>query len=93
MEDNILSAEYTINGDKYVVTATKVENNDSNNTLIEDEGPNYDEYFNLCDDYDVEPLVYPHKPCVMVSVNDIPEGITLELWTALVLERGIILTK
>ena len=88
-----MEAEYTIDGEKYIITATKVDSDEPKTAINDEDTPKYDEYFNLCDDFDVEPPVYPHKPCIMVSVNDIPEGITLDLWVALVLERGIILTK
>ena len=91
--ENLMEMEYVINGEKYLITVTKVEDaNDecTNCTCNVVEKPvDLSEELPECDmlevEEDDEPLVF--------SVEDIPECICLADWLNIIKEYNIILTK
>ena len=91
--ENLMEMEYVINGEKYLITVTKVEdaNDECTNCTcnvvekpvdLSEELPEFDM---LEVEEDDEPLVF--------SVEDIPEGICLADWLNIIRECNIILTK
>jgi hypothetical protein len=90
--ENLMEMEYVINGDKYLITVTKVEetNNDCTNCTCELENEAVD-LSSLLPEFESE-TVETDGP-TMVSVVDIPEGISLADWLEIIKEYNIILTK
>lgn len=86
MEEKIYEMEYTINGEKYLITAIKV--NEDLETSITDvcEEP--------CLNPESEPETFEFNDDVLVfNVKDIPDGMDIETWLSIVDMYGIILTK
>ena len=91
--ENLMEMEYVINGEKYLITVTKVEetNDECTNctcSVVEepvDLSEELPEFDMLEVGEDGEPLVF--------SVEDIPGGICLEDWLNIIREYNIILTK
>jgi len=81
MEENVFEMEYVINGEKYLITATKV-NEEAKTSTPEDacKIPQNDSY-----EFNDDVLVF--------SVNDIPDGMDVDTWLSIVDMYGIILTK
>lgn len=81
MGEDVFEMEYFINGEKYVITATKVLENvveePTNEVEFSDEMPDLS---------DVDTVMF-------MSVSDIPEGISLCDWIDLIREYNVILTK
>ena len=87
MEENVFEMEYVINGEKYLITATKVtEDLETTATadVCEDCGTPYEKYedkYEFADDV------------LTFSVKDIPDGMDVNTWLSIVDMYGIILTK
>lgn len=81
MGDNVFEMEYFINGEKYVITATKVIDNPINDHNAEEEF-----YDDMPDLTDVDTVMF-------MSVEDIPDGISVSEWIDLIREYNVILTK
>lgn len=81
MGENVFEMEYFINGEKYVITATKVLENvveePTNEVEFSDEMPDLS---------DVDTVMF-------MSVTDIPDGISLHDWIDLIREYNVVLTK
>lgn len=91
--DNLMEMDYVINGEKYKITVTKVEEfNDENEnctcTITNEQGdlqaqlPEYE----FAAGEEVETPYF-------ASVSDIPEGMSLDTWLFFIKEYGIIITK
>lgn len=80
MEEKIYEMEYIINGEKYIVICTKVEDE-----LVETTSTNDEVEIN------VDPELM--DDAIPFSVEDIPEGIDVATWLSIIDNYGIILTK
>ena len=83
--ENLMEMEYVINGEKYRITATKVEDlKEADNTeMIEAELP------------DMEPTDFvdvDSNGLVQISVSLMPAGFNLNDWLDLIKNYGVILT-
>lgn len=78
MEENLVEMTYVINGEKYLVTVSKVEDDVEAPMPIED-FPVMDE------EVDDEVSTF--------NIADIPDGIDLATWLSIIDNYGIILTK
>ena len=83
--ENLMEMEYVINGEKYIITATKVEEPiETNNTeMVEVELPVMEE----TDFVEVEA-----GTLVQVSLGLMPEGFELIDWLDIIKNYGVILT-
>lgn len=83
--ENLMEMEYVINGEKYLITATKVEEpTETNNTeMVEVELPAMEE----TDFVEVEA-----GNLVQVSLSLMPEGFELIDWLDIIKNYGVILT-
>ena len=83
--ENLMEMEYVINGEKYIITATKVEEpTEANNTeMVEVELPAMEE----TDFVEVE-----SNGLVQVSLSLMPEGFELADWLDIIKNYGVILT-
>lgn len=87
MEENVLEMEYVINGEKYLITATKV-TEDLETTATAD----------VCEDCSTPCEKYEDTyeftdDVITFSVKDIPDGMDIETWLSIVDKFGIVLTK
>ena len=84
--ENLMEMEYVINGEKYIITATKVEDlKEADNTeVVEVELPVMEE----TDFVEVEA-----GNLVQVSLGLMPEGFELIDWLDIIKNYGVILTK
>lgn len=83
--ENLMEMEYVINGEKYIITATKVEEPiEANNTeMVEVEVP------------DMEPTDFVEVESdglVQVSLSLMPKGFELIDWLDIIKNYGVILT-
>lgn len=83
--ENLMEMEYVINGEKYIITATKVEDlKEADNTeMVEAELPTMEE----TDFVEVE-----SDGLVQVSLSLMPEGFELIDWLDIIKNYGVILT-
>lgn len=83
--ENLMEMEYVINGEKYIITATKVEEpKEADNTeMVEVELPAMEE----TDFVEVE-----SDGLVQVSLGLMPEGFELIAWLEVIKNYGVILT-
>lgn len=84
--ENLMEMEYVINGEKYIITATKVEEStETNNTeMVEVELPAMKE----TDFVEVE-----SDGLVQVSLSLMPKGFELIDWLDIIKNYGVILTE
>lgn len=86
MEEKIYEMEYTINGEKYLITASKV-NEDLETTAT-------GVYEETCLNTENEPKTFEFNDDVLVfNVKDIPDGMDVETWLSIVYKFGIVLMK
>ena len=83
--ENLMEMEYVINGEKYIITATKVEEpTETNNTeMVELEIP------------DMEPTDFVEVDSdglIQISVSLKPAGYCLDEWLDIIKNYGVILT-
>lgn len=93
--ENLMEMEYVINGEKYLVTVTKVVEDSTEKELNCEECPCKD----ICDGEMTKPSLGDFKTIevgvdglVQVPVNLIPESMNLEEWLTIISEYGVILT-
>lgn len=87
MEENLFEMEYVINGEKYLITATKV-TEDVETTATAD----------VCEECDTPCEKYEDNyeftdDVITFKVKDIPDGMDIETWLSIVDKFGIVLTK
>jgi hypothetical protein len=89
--ENLMEMEYVINGEKYLVTVTKVEetNNECTNCTCELENEPID-LSSVLPEFELE---NEETDGTIVSVANIPDGISLTDWLKIIKEYNIILTK
>lgn len=83
--ENLMEMEYVINGEKYLITATKVEEpKEANNTeMVELDIPDKV----ICDFVEGE-----GNGLILLSVSLIPAGMEMSDWLDIIKEYGVILT-
>lgn len=88
-----MEMEYVINGEKYLVTITKVEeiNNDCTNCTCDADNAPIDLSQVLPEFNDLETSECEEH--LVFSINDIPDGVCLADWLEIIKEYNIILTK
>lgn len=87
MEDNVFEMEYVINGEKYLITATKV-NEDVETTSTNEVCT---ECASACEERkDTFEFI---DDVILFNVEDIPEGMDIDTWLSIVDKYGIVLTK
>lgn len=93
--ENLMEMEYVINGEKYLVTVTKVEEAPTEKELNCEECPCKD----ICDagkefptNEDIETIKFGEDDVTIVPLSMIPEGMSIEEWLTIIKEYGVILT-
>ena len=93
--ENLMEMEYVINGEKYLVTVTKVEEAPTEKELNCEECPCKD----ICDagkefptNEDIETIKFGEDDVTMIPISMIPEGMSIEEWLTIIKEYGVILT-
>jgi hypothetical protein len=93
--ENLMEMEYVINGEKYLVTVTKVEEAPTEKELNCEECPCKD----VCDagkefptNEDIETINLEGDNVAMIPISMIPEGMSIEEWLTIIKEYGVILT-
>ena len=93
--ENLMEMEYVINGEKYLVTVTKVEEAPTEKDLNCEECPCKD----ICDGEmikpsfeDVKTIELEDDDLVQVPISLVPKSMDLEEWLTIISEYGIILT-
>lgn len=83
--ENLMEMEYVINGEKYLITATKVEEpTEANNTeMVEAEVPAMEE---------VDFVEVDNDGLVQLSLRLMPQGFELVDWLDIIKNYGVILT-
>lgn len=79
MEENMIEMEYLINGEKYLITVTKV---------VEDKDETTTSTLEVLEEDTKE-----GTPVIPFSVEDMPENIDVVTWLDIIDRYGIILTK
>ena len=87
MEDYVFEMEYTINDEKYLITARKVEDNPTKTELLNETPMTPEECVDLSKEIAVEDDVE------FVSIDSIPEGMDITTWLDIIERYGIVLTK
>lgn len=93
--ENLMEMEYVINGEKYLVTVTKVEEAPTEKELNCEECPCKE----VCDAgktkpnfEDFETIEVDGDNVVQVSLSLVPKSMSLDEWLTIINEYGIILT-
>ena len=91
--ENLMEMEYVINGEKYLVTVTKVE--ETNDECTDCTYEVSEEPIDLSDmlpKFEVEDTDETEEP-LYFSVKDIPDGLSIDNWLTILKEFNVILTK
>ena len=93
--ENLMEMEYVINGEKYLVTVTKVEEAPTEKELNCDECPCKE----ICDAGKIKPnfedfetIEVDGDNLIQVPISLVPKSMSLEEWIAIINEYGVILT-
>lgn len=83
--ENLMEMEYAINGEKYLITATKVEEpTEANNTeMVEADIPAME---------NLEFVEVENNGLVQLPLSRVPQGMDLAFWLDVIKDYGIILT-
>lgn len=94
--ENLMEMEYVINGEKYLVTITKVEEAPTEKELNCEECPCKD----ICDagkefhtKEDTQTIEFEGDNVTMIPISMIPEGMSIEDWLTIIKEYDVILTN
>lgn len=93
MEENVFEMEYVINGEKYLITATKVTNDTVEHCDCKTNTWDKKYYEELEKEADLESSMVNEDEIMTFSVEDIPNGMDLDTWMSIIENYGIILTK
>lgn len=92
--ENLMEMEYVINGEKYLVTVTKVEEAPTEKELNCEECPCKD----VCDagikkpvEENLETIEFNGSDIIQVPLSSIPNGMSIDEWLDIVNKYGIIL--
>lgn len=92
MEEKVFEMEYIINGEKYLITATKVANGAKegieNPSDFKEPIEIGKEFMNI-----QEEVVVPNEDGTIISIVDIPDYIDLPTWLSIIKDYNIVLTK
>ena len=92
--ENLMEMEYVINGEKYLVTVTKVEEAPTEKELNCEECPCKE----VCDAgtkpnfEDFETIEVDGDNVIQLSLSLVPKGMSIDEWLTIINEYGIILT-
>ena len=94
--ENLMEMEYVINGEKYLVTVTKVEEAPTEKELNCEGCP----CKNICDagkefhtKEDIQTIEFEGDNVTMIPISMIPEGMSIEDWLTIIKEYDVILTN
>lgn len=96
--ENLMEMEYVINGEKYLVTVTKVEEAPTEKELNCEECPCKDicdagKEFPTNEDFEVTTIEKPtDEVLVQLSLTMCPKGMSISEWLYVIKEYGVILT-
>jgi hypothetical protein len=96
--ENLMEMEYVINGEKYLITATKVEEPTTEEEFNCEECPCKDvcdagEGFPTNEDFELTTIEKPNDDAlVQLSITMCPQGMSLAEWLGIIKEYGVILT-
>lgn len=92
MEEVLYEMTYTINGDKYLITAKKInEESDVKTCTCGDDCEPID--LNVAnEDEDIDTITF-NNDVTVVSISDIPEGMSVDQFLDIVDKFGIVLLK
>lgn len=92
MEEVLYEMTYTINGDKYLITAKKIEEeNDVKTRICCDDCEPID--LNVAnEDEDIDTISF-NNDVTVVSISDIPDGMSVDQFLDIVDKFGIVLLK
>lgn len=97
MEEKVLNMEYNINGEKYIITATKVNEDEvvTPVTLQNTDDTNVEECDCPCCDCPCEECQLFKAEDVMIvnASQDIPDCLTIDEWLEIIDKYGIIILK
>lgn len=97
MEEKVLNMEYNINGEKYIITATKVNEDEvvTPATLQNTDNTNVEECDCPCCDCPCEDCQLFEAEDVMIvnASQDIPDCLTIDEWLEIIDKYGIIILK
>lgn len=88
MEEKMLNMEYVINGEKYLITATKVTDNEKNVTPI-----TIDE---IMDSIECEDDTEDNVECedvMIINLDDIPDCLTISDWLSIIDNYNVMILK
>lgn len=90
MEEVLYEMTYTINGDKYLITAKKInEENDVNTCICDDEPID----LKVADEDENTDTITFNNDVTVVSISDIPDGMSVDQFLDIVDKFGIVLLK
>lgn len=94
--ENLMEMEHVINGEKYLITVTKVEEAPTEKELNCEECPCKD----ICDagkefptNEDIKTIKFEGDNVTMIPISMIPEGMSIEDWLTIIKEYDVILTN
>lgn len=90
MEEVLYEMTYTINGDKYLITAKKINEENDVKTCINDDEPIDLNVAN--EDEDIDTITF-NNDVTVVSISDIPDGMSVDQFLDIVDKFGIVLLK
>jgi hypothetical protein len=86
--ENLMEMEYVINGEKYLVTVTKVEEKTKEREEILDV-----ENLSAISDFETtETVEVENNDLIQLSISLVPSGMDLDTWLEVIKEYGVILT-
>lgn len=92
MEEVLYEMTYTINGDKYLITAKKIEEeNDVNTCTCGDDCEPID--LNVANEDENIDTISFNNDVTVVSISDIPDGMSVDQFLDIVDKFGIVLLK
>lgn len=94
--ENLMEMEYVINGEKYLVTVTKVEEAPTEKEFGCEECP----CEGICDsgtefptNENIKTIKFEGDNVTMIPISMIPEGMSIEEWLTIIKEYDVILTN
>lgn len=88
MEEKLLEMEYVINGEKYLITATKVSDNEEGvNPIVANEI--MDEVTSMDDEDDTLEC----EDVMIINCDDIPDCLTISDWLGIIEKYNIMILK
>lgn len=92
MEEVLYEMTYTINGDKYLITAKKINEENDVKTCINDDVCDPIDLNVANEDEDIDTITF-NNDVTVVSISDIPDGMSVDQFLDIVDKFGIVLLK